>query len=161
MILHLSSALAKKLRVNLSFKDMPVVQAGREDAWSADILKVNGKERMVLVMHDASQWPILIPVEGCQTYEEFIGLLMIMLAGNYEAFNKPFDHKNQEILLTRRTNRTLIGYMNDAKRCADTMAGIQLESDGMINWSQITLSLADMPYNSKDGFFTPKDKFSS
>jgi hypothetical protein len=41
------------------------------------------------------------------------------------------------------------------------MAGIQLESDGMINWSQITLSLADMPYNSKDGFFTPKEKFSS
>jgi hypothetical protein len=161
MILHLSSALAKKLRVNLSFKDMPVLQAGREDSWSADILKVKGKERMVLLMHDASQWPILIPIEGCRTYEEFIGLLMIMLGGNYRACNRPFDHENQLIILTRRTNCTLIGYMNDAKRCAATMAGIQLEGDGRINWSRITLSLANTPYNSKDGFFTPKDRFLS
>lgn len=159
MVLHFSSALAKKLRVHLSFKNRPISQMGREDSWSADIIKVNGKESMVLVMHDASQWPILIPIEGCRTYEKFITLLMIMLGGNCRACNKPFDHENQQILLTRRTNRTLIGYMNDAKRCASFTAEAQLEANGTINWSQIIHSLANTPYRSKDGFFTPHDKF--
>jgi len=159
MILHLSAALAKRLGVKLSFADKPVQQPGRTDAWSADILKVDGKERMVLVMHDASQWPILIPIEGCRTYEEFVGLLMILLAGNYQAFDKPFDHENQEIILTRRTNRTLIGYMNDAKRCAEWKALMHLQNRQSINWSEITDSLITTPYNSKDGFFIPRDKF--
>lgn len=159
MILHFSAALAKRLRVKLSFPDKPVLQPGRKDAWSADILKVDGKERMVLLMHDASQWPILVPIAGCKSYEEFIGLLLLMVAGNYRAFNEPFDHENQEIILTRRTNRTLIGYMNDAKRCAELKALMHLQNGEAINWSEITDSLISTPYNSKDGFFTPRDKF--
>jgi hypothetical protein len=159
MILHLSAALAKKLRVPLSFPNMPVLQTGRSDSWSADILKVRGRERMVLVMHDASQWPLLIPIEGCGTYEEFLQLLMVVMAGNYLAFDKPFDHANQEIILTRRTNRTLIGYMNDAKRCAELKAIIHIQDRGAINWSDITASLSKTPYNSKTGFFIPRDKF--
>ena len=159
MILHLSAALAKKLRVPLSFANMPVLQTGRTDSWSADILKIKGRARMVLVMHDASQWPLLIPIEGCGTYEEFIQLLMVVMAGNYLAFDKPFDHANQEIIVTRRTNRTLIGYMNDAKRCAELRALMDLKERGSINWSEITDSLAKTPYNSKSGFFIPRDKF--
>jgi hypothetical protein len=159
MILHLSAALAKKLRVPLSFPNMPVLQTGRADSWSADILKIKGKARMVLVMHDASQWPLLIPIESCVTYEAFIQTLIIFISGNYMSFNKPFDPTNQDIIVTRRTNRTLIGYMNDAKRCAALNAILQLNKHGAINWSEITDSLAKTPYNSKDGFFIPRDKF--
>jgi hypothetical protein len=159
MILHLSAALAKKLRAPLSFSNMPVLQTGRADSWSADILKVQGRARMVLVMHDASQWPLLIPIEGCGTYEEFLQLLIIFMAGSYLAFDKPFDHENQEIIVTRRTNRTLIGYMNDAKRCSGLTAIMHLESRGSINWSEITDSLMNTPYSSKNGFFMPRDKF--
>jgi hypothetical protein len=159
MILHLSAALAKRLGVKLSFADKPVLQPGRKDAWSADILKVQGRERMVLVMHDASQWPILMPIESCVTYEAFVQTLMIFMSGNYMSFHKPFDHDNQEIILTRRTNRTLIGYMNEAKRCAELKAIMHLENRQSINWSEITDSLITTPYNSKDGFFIPRDKF--
>ena len=159
MILHLSAALAKKLRVPLSFPNMPVLQPGRTDAWSADILKIKGKPRMVLVTHDASQWPLLIPIEGCGTYEEFIQLLMVSMAGNYLAFDKPFDHENQKIIVTRRTNRTLIGYMNDAKRCAELRALMDLKERRSINWSEITDALTKTPYNSKAGFFIPRDRF--
>ena len=84
---------------------------------------------------------------------------MVVMAGNYLAFDKPFDHANQEIILTRRTNRTLIGYMNDAKRCAELKAIIHIQDRGAINWSDITASLSKTPYNSKTGFFIPRDKF--
>lgn len=159
MILHLSAALAKKLRIPLSFSDMPVLQTGRADSWSADILKVKGRVRMVIVMHDASQWPLLIPIKSCGTYEKFIGVLLVSMAGSYQAIDEPFDHENQEIIITRRTNRSLIGYMNDAKRCADAMATMQLGSEGTIHWGKITHSLEGTPYHSKDGFIIPRNKF--
>jgi hypothetical protein len=114
---------------------------------------------MVLAMHDASLWPLLIPSEGCGTYEEFLQLLLVVMGGNYLAFGKPFDHGNQGIIVTRRTNRTLIGYMNDAKRCAELGALMDLEERGSINWSEIADSLTETPYNSKNGFFTPRDRF--
>lgn len=52
MILHLSKALAKRLKCDLSFKDSKVAQTGREDSWSADIFRIPRAGAHALIMHD-------------------------------------------------------------------------------------------------------------
>jgi hypothetical protein len=76
MILHLSRSLAERLRCPLSFPETKVTQSGRMDSWSADLLRLRGFGSQTLVMHDASLWPIIVPLDGCKSYETFLPTLL-------------------------------------------------------------------------------------
>ena len=65
-------------------------------------------------MHDASLWPILIDVKGVTKLEDLLPLFLKRVMDLFRAHEHVFDEKNQSLIFLPRSNRSLIGSMNDA-----------------------------------------------
>jgi hypothetical protein len=113
MILHLSNALTKRLKCPVSFKGTPVIQANRLDAWSGHCFRM-GKFEHVMMMNDASLYTIVMPARGLNSINAFLSGFLPRVASIWSANGGQFDPLNQEIIVLNRTNRSLIGSMNDA-----------------------------------------------
>jgi hypothetical protein len=158
MILHLSAALAKRLKIQLTFAKEKILQTGRADSWSADLFISRKHGKFIFVMHDASMWPILMPLKACPTYEAFLASLLRIIQQAYLSHGVSFDVANQNIIVTKRSNRSFIGYMNDAKFHLDVMAC--QNRDAPPDWPSILCDIARLPFNAKGVYFTPARKFS-
>lgn len=153
MILHLSRKLADRLRCKLTLNDEKIVQSGRMDSWSADLLSLPRIGSFALVMHDASLWPILVPMQPRMSYETFLSALLLHIAASYAAFGARFDYGNQTILVTKRSNRRLIGSMNDAMFFMKHEAASMQREHGAVDWPAIVARVARTPFSSVEGSF--------
>jgi hypothetical protein len=113
MILHLSKQLADRLKCSVNLQGMPVVQAGRLDAWSGHCFRI-GRVEHVMMMNDASLYTILMPARGLTSIDSFLKVFIPRVAQVWHRFDAEFDAENQEVIVLKRTNRSLIGSMNDA-----------------------------------------------
>jgi len=148
MILHLSRKLARKLRCELSFEGDKVAQTGRMDSWSADLLTLPKAGSFALVMHDASLWPIVVPLLPRMSYEVFLGALLLHIAASYAAFGANFDYANQTVVVTKRTNRRIIGSMNEAMLMVRYHAQRMFLEQGAVDWATIRADLSKTPFSS-------------
>lgn len=156
MILHLSQALAKRLKCDLSFKEGKVAQPGREDSWSGDLFRIKRAGTHALVMHDASLWPIIIDLKDCRTYEVFLKALLINIEMSYALVGKDFDGANVTVMATKRSNRSIIGTMNNAIYLTTRRVEADMEAGTQINWAQVQSDLTRTPFMSLEGFFPDK-----
>ncbi|MEX1111642.1 MAG: hypothetical protein WEB31_07560 [Chthoniobacterales bacterium] len=156
MILHLSQAVAKRLKCNLSFNKDRVAQTGREDSWSADIFRIKRGGTHALVMHDASLWPFVIDLSDCRTYETFLKALLINIEMSYALIGRDFDGANVTVIATKRSNRSIIGSMNNAIFLLTARIGNSLAAGGRIDWAEIQADLSRTPFMSLDGIFPYK-----
>jgi hypothetical protein len=156
MILHLSQALAKRLKCSLSYQDNKIAQPGRPDAWSADLFRVPRAGTHALVMHDASLWPIIIPLQECRTYHTFLQALLIHIEMSYAAVGREFDGANVTVVATKRSNRSIIGSMNNAIYLVTSRVEYVMASGEAINWADIQANLSQTPFMSLEGFFPYK-----
>jgi hypothetical protein len=113
MILHLSKQLADRLKCSVSLQGMPVIQAGRLDAWSGHCFRI-GRVEHVMMMNDASLFTILMPARGLTSIDSFLKAFLPRVAQVWHRFDAEFDDQNQQVIVLKRTNRSLIGSMNDA-----------------------------------------------
>ena len=153
MILHLSRKLADRLHCKLTFEREKVAQSGRMDSWSADLLSLPRIGSFALVMHDASLWPILVPLQPRLSYEPFLSALLLHIAASYAAFGASFDYSNQTVLVTKRSNRRLIGSMNDAMFFVKNQAESMQREQGAVDWPAIVAHVARTPFSSVEGHF--------
>ena len=158
MILHLSQALAKRLKCNLSFKHARVTQPGREDSWSADMFRIPRAGTHALIMHDASLWPIIIDLKDCRTYEAFLKALLIHIEMSYVIVGRNFDGANITVVATKRSNRSIIGSMNNAIHLVLCRVDDAIAAGEPINWPDIQAGLGQTPFMSLDGHF-PHEAF--
>ena len=117
MILHLSKQLSDRLKCPISMKGVPIIQAGRLDAWSGHCFRI-GRIEHVILMNDASLYTILIPAKGLTSLEAFLKAFLPRVADAWQQFGAEFDSQNQEFVVLKRANRSLIGSMNDAIQAA-------------------------------------------
>lgn len=153
MILHLSRKLARRLRCELSFEGEKVAQTGRLDSWSADLLTIPKSGSFALVMHDASLWPILVPVWTRMSYEVFLEALLLHIAASYATFGASFDCANQTVIATKRSNRGIIGSMNEAIFLMKYQAESMQREQGAVDWATIRADIARTPFSSVKGHF--------
>ena len=156
MILHLSRKLADRLHCKLTLQDKKIVQSGRMDSWSADLLSLPRIGSFALVMHDASLWPILVPLQPRMSYETFLSALLFHIAASYAAFGASFDYANQTVLVTKRSNRRIIGSMNDAMFFMKNEAQSMQREQGSVDWPSIVARVACTPFSSVEGHFPDK-----
>jgi len=156
MILHLSLKLANRLDCKLTLKDAKIVQSGRMDSWSADLLSLSRAGSFALVMHDASLWPILVPMQPRMSYDTFLSALLLHIAASYAAFGASFDYSNQTVLVTKRSNRRIIGSMNEAMFLMKHQAQSMQMEDGLVDWPAIVASVSRTPFSSVEGHFPDK-----
>ena len=156
MILHLSQALAKRLKCSLSYQESKIAQPGRPDAWSADLFRVPRAGAHALVMHDASLWPIIIPLQECPTYHTFLKALLIHIELSYAFVGREFDGADVTVVATKRCNRSIIGSMNNAIYLVTSRVEGAMTAGEEINWSDIQSDLSQTPFMSLEGFFPYK-----
>jgi hypothetical protein len=156
MILHLSQGLAKRLKCTLSFKDSKVAQTGREDSWSADLFRIPRLGTHALVMHDASLWPLIIDLHSHTTYESFLQRLLLHIEASYMMVNGDFDGANISVVATKRSNRSIIGSMNNAIYLIESYVEQAMAEDGEIDWLAVQSHLANTPFMSLPDHFPAK-----
>ena len=156
MILHLSHALAKVLKCKLSFPGDKISQTRRVDSWSADIFRIPRMGSHILVMHDASLWPIILPLAGCKRYEDFLQALLFHIEASYLSAGGHFDRSNLTVIATKRSNRSIIGSMNEAKCLLGHHVGGMIESSGEVDWAAARDQLAETPSTAVEGHFPDK-----
>lgn len=158
MILHLSHALAKRLRCDLSFKRAKIAQSGRMDSWSADLFSIRGFGSHALVMHDASLWPIVIPLKDCRTYDIFLKTLLVHIDLSYAMVGGKFDSANVSVVATKRSNRSIIGSMNNAICLIQGHVEHSRENGLSVDWADVQNSIAHTPFMSLECLF-PHEAF--
>lgn len=73
-----------------------------------------GRKPLVVLMNDATLYTLIVPATGVKGFPDFWRRLIVRIAGLWESHGAEFDPNNQSVILLGRTDRTLIGSMNDA-----------------------------------------------
>ncbi len=113
MILRVSAAFAKQFKCVLSHAGEKVPQERRLDAWSCHFIRVRRKP-VVVAMNDATLYTLILPVTGVKGFPELWLKLLGRIGEVWKRHGVDFDPDNQAVILLSRTNRSLIGSMNDA-----------------------------------------------
>ena len=113
MILHASAAFVKRFKCAVSAAGPWHGQGRRIDEWSCHYVRL-GTMPVVVAMHDATLYTLVIPVTGVKTFGDFWRLFLLRVAGTWAAYGAEFDPANQTVIVLPRTDRTRIGSMNDA-----------------------------------------------
>ena len=124
------------------------------DSWSIDCFKVKKGEAYALVMNDASLSSIIIPLKGVKTFEVFLPLMFEREAKLFGKHGLSFDASNQQVIIVPRSNRSLIGTMNEAKLLIQDSVYCDCDHVGVIDCESLEHSLNETPY-SRIGYDTP------
>lgn len=113
MIFRVSAAFAKQFKCDLSQVGENVSQERCLHSWSCHFIRVRRKP-LVVAMHDATLYTLILPVSGIKGFPEFRPKLLRRIGEIWMRHGADFDPDNQTVIMLSRTNRTLIGSMNDA-----------------------------------------------
>ena len=113
MILHASAAFVKRFKCSVSAAGPWSVQGRRIDEWSCHYVRL-GTMPVVVAMHDATLYVLVVPVTGVKTFGDFWRLFLLRVAETWVEYGAEFDPVNQTVIVLPRTDRTRIGSMNDA-----------------------------------------------
>ena len=108
-------------------------------------------------MHDASLWPILFEVKGVTKLEDLLPLFLERVMDLFRAHEHVFDAKNQSLIFLPRSNRSLIGSMNDAINTLKFHAQ-DFQSMGKTNiWLGLEAFIVKTPFSAID-YQSPLDR---
>ena len=97
--------------------------------------------------HDATLFTFLVPLEGIRSFEPFVTQFLERVAAIWSSFGASFDPQNQNVVALKRSNRSLIGSMNDAKWLLENVMIQSRESGDPVNWAEIEHHMNEVPYS--------------
>ena len=103
---------------------------------------------------DESLSSIIIPLKGVKTFEVFLPLMFEREAKLFGKHGLSFDASNQQVIIVPRSNRSLIGTMNEAKLLIQDSVYCDCDHVGVIDCESLEHSLNETPY-SRIGYDTP------
>ena len=156
MIIHSSKDFVKRYKCRLSTLAGNTPQPGKMTSWSAHFFRV-GPTPLVLFMHDASLWPILIEVKGVTKLEVLLPLFLERVMDLFRAHEHVFDNQNQSVIFMSRSNRSLIGSMNDAIQLIRIHVEEIRGEGGEVSWLGLDSCIMDTPF-SAIGYQSPLDR---
>ena len=155
MVIHASAKFATRLRCQVSAPNRRHIQRGKIDCWSADILRAYGVGDCALMMNDASLSMVVVPLKGVKTFEAFLELFLHRAARLFSEAGGTLEIRNQTVVVLRRTDRQLIGTMNDARLHACAEIEGQWSETGSIGLDQVEERLNEIPFSATD-YVPPK-----
>ena len=160
MILYASQSFVKKIGCSVSWPDQKPVQGQTMDGWSGELLKVHGAGHAVVMMHDASLATIIVPLKGVRSFEMFLPIFLPRVAEMLGSVGRIFDPANQNVVVLRRNNRSLIGSMNNVKELIDFTMFDQIEKGVPIDWNKAEHFINHTPFSLID-YEMPTEKLAS
>jgi len=97
--------------------------------------------------HDATLFTFLVPLEGIRSFEPFVTQFLERVAAIWSSFGASFDPQNQNVVALKRSNRSLIGSMNEAKWLMEGVVIQSLESVGSVDWAVVEHQMNAVPYS--------------
>jgi hypothetical protein len=135
-IIHVSRDFAKRYRCELSLPGERVLQAGRLDSWSAHVVRISRKP-MALFMNDATLWSMIVPATGVTSLADILRIFLDQVADVWGSHGAAFDPSNQDVLFFSRSNRSLIGSMNDAASMMRYAEELAREEKTPADWDEV------------------------
>jgi len=155
MVIHASKKFTTRLRCQVSAPTRRHIQRGKIDCWSADILRAYGVGDCALMMNYASLSMVVVPLKGVKTFEAFLELFLHRAARLFSEAGGTLEIRNQTVVVLRRTDRQLIGTMNDARLHACAEIEGQWSETGSIGLDQVEERLNEIPFSATD-YVPPK-----
>ncbi|MFV1995940.1 MAG: hypothetical protein ACC661_10940 [Verrucomicrobiales bacterium] len=145
IIIHASRNFAKRYQCELSLPGEKVAQTGRLDSWSAHFIRI-GRKPVVMIMNDATLWSIIVPATGVTTLAKLLSIFLKRVEEVWAAHGVAFDPSNQNVVFFPRSNRSLIGSMNDAVSQMHYRERMAREESRPMDWGAMETDLNEMPY---------------
>lgn len=145
MIIHASKAFEKRFKCEVSGEGHVVLQTGRLDAWSGHVVRI-GYATYITLMNDATLYCLIIPAKGLTTFPALLKVLFPLISDVWAKHGGSFDPDNQSVIVLPRTNRALIGSMNDAMRILRHYCEDAKDARTDLNLGRVTKNLNNMPY---------------
>ena len=146
MTIHGSKAFIEKFGCLISWPSDKPAQGQAMDAWSGDLLKVSRAGQVAVLMHDASLATLIVPLKDVRRFEEFLRMFLRSVAELWEQHGATFDAANQNVLVLRRNNRSLIGSLNNAKQLIEFSVADQMEASHAIDWNEAQQLINETPF---------------
>lgn len=150
MVIYGSATFVSRLKCQVSMPDQRPTQVPSPDGWSGDVLRVRGAAPVAVLMHDATLATLLIPLTGVRRFDDLLPRVLPRMGHLFPSS----DFTNQDIVVLRRSNRRLIGSMNDAKRLAEAVVVDQRASGEPTDWNQAEDFINGTPFSIL-GYQTP------
>jgi len=150
MILHVSKAFAERLKCAVSLSDQRPAQKAVLDSWSADILKLRRGGSLAVIMNDASLTTLIFPLKGIRKFEGFIASFLKRAAVRFADQGGQLDSENQTVIVLSRSDRSLIGTMNEAKFMIDNCVSDAPENGSDVDWDRIEQYMNEVIYSRID-----------
>ena len=145
-IIYASAFFVKRLKCTVSLSSDKLTQTRTMEGWSGDILKVACAGEAAVMMHDASLAVIIVPLKGVRRFEEFLLSFLRSEAELWKTLGATFDEANQNVLVLRRSNRSLIGSLNNAKQFIEFTVVDQLDDSKPIDWNEAQRFINQTPF---------------
>jgi hypothetical protein len=158
MILRLSQKLAKKIKESPG-KNLPESVNPYAD-WSADLFYVH-RDQYIIFTNSKTLFSGIMHGSGVPNFDRFMENFsfiireLVDIAGQTSFYERYMLPVYDGISISRRSNRRVIGSMNDIIRCAKVVL-----DEGLISPIDASIRMNDMPM-SMLGYDCPEDAFMS
>ena len=147
LILRPSVKLAQRLKCRITESPHLPKQQRDSDSWSGDLFARRGAGSHALMMHDATLFSVLVPLDNIRSFEPFVIRFLARVAQTWKRFGSSLDPTNQNLVVMKRTNRSIIGSMNEAKWLLEGDVIQSLEKHGSVDWTDIERQMNEVPYS--------------
>ena len=147
MIIYASKIFVTKLKCLVSLSKHRPTHLQAFDEWTGDLLKVKQRELAAVMMHNDSLATVIIPLRGIRRFEEFLPLFSRKVNQLLKTFGASIDEANQNVLVLRRTNRPVIGSLNDAKQLIEFGVIEQLDNREPLGWDKAAEFINHTPFS--------------
>ncbi|MBE2180201.1 MAG: hypothetical protein IAE97_06990 [Chthoniobacterales bacterium] len=107
-------------------------------------------------MHDASLWPLIFEAQRFKTYEQFLETLLLHIESSYFRFGASFDGSNITVVATKRSNRSIIGSMNNAIMLIVSYVEQSIEEGEPMDGIELQERIARTPFMALEDIFPDK-----
>jgi len=147
--LHASRDFVKRFKCQVSLKDQEVAQPGNLYAWSVHVIRA-GRSPVVVAMNDASLYTLLIPATGVTKYSAFLKILLPAIEKTWAGIGEKCEAPRHSVMVVRRTNRSLMGSMNEAVRILRWYHELTLLDGSRLDVADVEARINETPFKAID-----------
>lgn len=145
MLLHASADFVNHFKCKVSHSGKPVKHERGINSWSAHILKLRG-QKVALLMNDLTLYALIIPIDHKLRFDDFALRFFKRILVEWDLRGKALSEKDLSLVVLKRSNRSLIGCMNDAAIRLRVLVDDRERENERINWTRFEIILNDTPF---------------
>jgi hypothetical protein len=117
------------------------------DSWSGDLLRIQPFGVVAVMMNDLTLKTIVLPLKGVKCFDQFLPVFLQRVAVVMNRRREIVNTQNLTVMVMGRSNRRLIGSMNEAKLMIREEAEAQRLSNEKPDYFALELAINDCPFS--------------